>query len=48
MTVGRGSKRILDRFVKYPYPSNLITHYAKDFSKTINAKYMTAGAFTPD
>jgi hypothetical protein len=48
MTIGRSSKRIIDRFIKYPYPSNLITHYAKDYSKTINAQYMTAGAYTAD
>ena len=31
---GRGKKRIIDRFVKYPYPSNIITNYKKDFTKT--------------
>lgn len=28
---GKGQKRILDRFVKYPYPSNIISNYRKDF-----------------
>ncbi len=28
---GKGQKRIIDRFVKYPYPSNIITNYKKDF-----------------
>jgi len=26
-----GHKRIIDRFVKYPYPQNIITNYKKDF-----------------
>lgn len=33
MADGRGQKRIIDRFVKYPYPSNIITNYKKDFTK---------------
>jgi hypothetical protein len=29
MAEGRGQKRIIDRFVRYPYPSNIITNYRK-------------------
>lgn len=31
MAEGRGQKRIIDRFVKYPYPHNTISNYRKDF-----------------
>ena len=27
-----GHKRIIDRFVKYPYPANIITNYKKDYN----------------
>ena len=26
-------KRVIDRFIKYPYPSNIITNYKKDYDK---------------
>jgi hypothetical protein len=28
-----GQHRITDRFVKYPYPNNIITNYKKDYHK---------------
>lgn len=29
---GRGHKRIIDRFVKYPYPTHINTNYRKDYN----------------
>ena len=41
-------KRVIDRFVRYPYPSNIITNYQKDYDKLINKKYTSIGAFSPE
>lgn len=29
----KGQHRIIDRFVKYPYPNNIITNYRKEYNK---------------
>ncbi len=29
----KGQHRIIDRFVHYPYPNNIITNYKKDYNK---------------
>lgn len=29
----KGQHRITDRFVKYPYPTGVITNYKKDYNK---------------
>ena len=33
LSANTGAKRITDRFVKYPYPSNVTSNYQKDFVK---------------
>jgi hypothetical protein len=43
MQHAKGQKRIIDRFVKYPYPSNIITNYKKDYAKS----HPSAGLFDP-
>eukprot|EP00349_Pseudokeronopsis_sp_Brazil_P007977 CAMPEP_0202964028 /NCGR_PEP_ID=MMETSP1396-20130829/8087_1 /ASSEMBLY_ACC=CAM_ASM_000872 /TAXON_ID= /ORGANISM="Pseudokeronopsis sp., Strain Brazil" /LENGTH=134 /DNA_ID=CAMNT_0049685783 /DNA_START=492 /DNA_END=893 /DNA_ORIENTATION=+ len=42
----KGQKRIIDRFIKYPYPSNIITQYKKEYRQKEGD--MKAGNFTKE